>query len=288
MDSEKGKQWNFQAKKGIIRNLRNTVLKVYICTITLFVKIYRMLTAILIDDELKSRQILRQGLIDFQQTIEVVAEADTVKSGIRAIQKFQPDIVFLDIQLSDGTGFDILEYFREEINFYLVFVTAYNQFALKAFEYSVIDYLVKPLHPDKLKRAVQKICQNPKQQIKEHLDMLLNINKGSDFEKIGLSTQEATFFVYLKDIIRCEGESYYTIFFMSDGRKIIVSKTIKEYELLLKDADFFRIHKSHIINLNCIQQYKTTIAGGEIRMKDGEIVPIARRRKTAFLRMIKA
>lgn len=245
-----------------------------------------MLTAIVIDDELKSRQILRKGLSYFQQQIKVIGEGDSVKSGIRAIQNFHPDIVFLDIQLSDGTGFDILEYLKEEVNFDLIFVTAYNQFALKAFEYSVVDYLVKPLHPDKLKRAINKICQNPKRQIKERLEMLLEFNKESNFAKIGLTTQEGTFFVYLKDIIHCEAESSYTFFFIADGRKIVVSKTIKEYELLLPSADFLRVHKSHIINLNCIQQYKTTIAGGEVMMEDGSIVPIARRRKTAFLKMV--
>ena len=115
----------------------------------------------------------------------------------------------------------------------------------------------------------------------------ISLDLENDFDKIGLTTQEGTSFVYLKNIIRCEGESYYTTFFVADGRKIVVSKTIKSFELLLKEANFLRIHKSHIINLNCIQEYKTTIKGGEVLMKDGKIAPIARRRKTAFLRAIK-
>ncbi len=246
------------------------------------------LTAIIVDDESKSRQALRQGLMNLRYNIEIMAEADSVRSGIQAIVNFQPDIVFLDIQLSDGTGFDILEHIGEIVDFDLIFVTAYNQFALKAFEYSTVDYLVKPLHPDKLQRAVKKVIQTPKKQIKERLGMLMNLKKENSFTKIGLNTQEGTYFVYLEHIIRCEGQSYYTTFFLTDGRKIIVSKTIKEYEVLLQNTDFFRIHKSHIININHIQRYKTTITGGEVTMRNQGIIPIARRRKTAFLNKLRS
>lgn len=245
------------------------------------------LTAIIIDDELKSRQTLRQGLMGLRYDVKVTAEADSVRSGIRTIIDFQPDIVFLDIQLSDGTGFDILEHLGEIVDFDLIFVTAYNQFALKAFEYSTVDYLVKPLHPDKLQRAVKKVIQTPKKQIKERLSILMDLKKENSFNKIGLNTQEGTYFVYLEHIIRCEGQSYYTTFFLTDGRKIIVSKTIKEYEILLQNTDFFRIHKSHIVNIKHIQKYKVSLTGGEVIMKNQGVIPIARRRKTAFLNKLR-
>ena len=245
-----------------------------------------MFNIIIIEDEPKSRALLHKELLTFQDEVKILAEAESVQEGLKAIREHLPDIVFLDIILPDGTGFDLLDGLENTIHFDLVFVTAYNQFALKAFEYSTVDYLVKPLHPDHLVRAMQKIKLYPKRQIKERLEVLKYFQQKKRHDKIGLPTQEGTFFVFLKDIIRCEAINNYTKFYIADGREIMVSKTIKEYEQLFRNLDFFRIHRSHLINLQFVHQYKTTAIGGEAIMKDASTIPIARRRKAAFVQLI--
>lgn len=246
-----------------------------------------MLTAVIVEDEKRSRETL-SGLINlYCKNISIVAEAEGVKSGIDAITKNNPDIVFLDIQMPDGSGFKLLESF-DTINFSVIFTTAYDQFAIKAIKFSAIDYLLKPIFPDDLVVAVSKAEKSEKsKRTNENVEVLLeNFRKPeSEPPKIVLSTAEKIHVVKVKDIIRCESDNYYTRYFFIDGKKLLISKTLKENEELLSDYNFIRPHKSHLINVHYIKSYDKH-DGGYINMTDGSVVPVSRRKKEKILEII--
>ena len=240
-----------------------------------------MIRAVTIDDEPESRKAITNILTDYCKDVTILGEADNVASGIKLIKETNPDVVFLDIQMPDGNGFDILESF-DTINFHVIFVTAFNQYAIKAIEFSAIDYLLKPLDPVKLLKAVEKLKNlSPKiNQSSERVEMLLK-NK-NNVSKIALPTLNGYRFVKVKDIIRCEANNNYTSFYLQTTEKIVVTRTLKDFESMLKDDSFIRVHQSHLINIDYVEQYIKG-DGGTAIMSDGSEVEISRRKKDQFL-----
>lgn len=242
---------------------------------------------VIIDDEARARKSIADILKYHSLNIEVVAEADGVKTGIEAIKKHKPDLVLLDIDMPDGTGFDLLKA-MDYIDFKIIFITAYQEFAVKAFEFSAIDYILKPADPKKLLDAISKAQQLVEQ---ENINLRLNAlfanldNVNPNSKKLVLKTTEKIYLISTADIIRCEADMGYTQFYMADGKNILVSKTLKDFEALLDGLGFFRIHQSHMINLKFIDYYDKT-DGGSIKMKDRSMLPLSRRKKESFLKLI--
>jgi len=246
-----------------------------------------MLTAVIVEDEKRSRDTLAGLLKLYCKNVEVVAEADGVQSGIKAIKKRKPDVVFLDIQMPDGSGFKMLELI-DNIDFDVIFTTAYDQFAIKAIKFSALDYLLKPIFPEDLIKAVKKAEEKKEtQKTKVNIDVLLeNIKKPKDESpKIVLSTSGEMHIIKIENIIRCESDNYYTLFYFNDGKKLLVSKTLKENEELLSEYNFIRPHKSHLVNVRYIKSF-LKIEGGLILMTDGSKVPVSRRKREKIVEIL--
>lgn len=243
-----------------------------------------MIKAIIVDDEKKSREVL-MGLIDrYCPDVFVLAQANGCIDGIEKVKIHSPDIVFLDIQMPDGSGFNFLEAF-DAFNFEVIFTTAHDQYAIKAIKYSALDYLLKPINPDDLKDSIAKYVQKQdKGQISKNIMVLLENMKtpSSDPKKIILSTSEGIHVLSTNDIIRCESDDYYTKFFLTKGNPILISKTLKQNEAMLSDFDFIRPHKSHLVNLKYIKSY-LKVDGGYILMIDGSKIPVSRRKRESII-----
>lgn len=243
-----------------------------------------MIKAIIVEDEKMSRETLRRMLEKYCPSVEVVAEADGYRKGLEQIRKFDPDVVFLDIQMPDGSGFRLLEEL-DDITFEIIFTTAFDQFAIKAIKYSALDYLLKPIIPQDLVDAVKKV-EKKRSEIrkKRNLDVLVENVHGQEenSQKIILSTAEMIHVINVDDIIRCESDNYYTYFFFTDGRKLLVSKTLKENEELLSNHNFIRPHKSHLVNVKYIKSFIRQ-EGGYIIMTDGSKIPVSRRKKDKIM-----
>jgi len=243
-----------------------------------------MYKAVIVDDESKARNALKNLLTQHCPEILVVGEGDCVNAGVEKINELSPDVVFLDVQMPDGTGFDLLEQFSE-IKFKIIFASAFDKFAIQAFKFSALDYLLKPVEPEMLIEACSKLKEDDKfAEINKKLEVLMS-NKNS-FEKIALPTLDGIIFVKIKEILRCESDNNYTNIFLRDAKKIIVSKTLKEYDEMLTPFNFFRIHKSHLINLAFLARYKKG-EGGSVEMEDGAELEVSRRRKEEFLNALK-
>ncbi len=236
--------------------------------------------AIVVDDEPGARSALINLLTNLFEDIKIVGEADGVDSGKKLIAEKKPDLLFLDVQMQDGTGFDLLAGI-DRSNLQVIFVSAHDHFAITAIKFSAVDYLVKPVEPIELQKAIEKIRQQKSlTEVQKKLDLLLsNVNK---IEKIALPSLNGIEFVKLNDIVRCEAESNYTVFYLINGEKIVVSKTLKEYEDILSRNNFFRIHKSVIINIKYLKKYIKG-DGGTVIMEDGTELAVSRRRKDGFL-----
>lgn len=245
------------------------------------------LRAVIIDDEKGGRETLANFLKLYCQDVELVGEADGVETGLELIRGLKDlDIVFLDIQLKDGLSFQILDQL-DSINFEVVFATAYNQFAIKAFNYSAVGYLLKPIDPEEMKAAVERTKNGRSPQMKKRLEVLSNhFNNPNTFEKMSISAVDGIYFINIKDIMRCEGEDNYTHIYLIGGEKITVSKTIKEYEKLLTPVNFYRVHKSHVVNLNYITKFVKG-EGGYLIMDDGKMIEVSRRRRAAFMEQLR-
>lgn len=243
-----------------------------------------MITALLIDDDSNLRNGMKGFLSLYAPDIVILGEADSVKTGISAIEYHQPNVVFLDIQLGDGTGFDILEQVMQRkgsLSCHIIFITAHEQYAVKAFRFSALDYLLKPVDPEDLNKVVEKIKKalNSNDNY-AHIDLLLeNIRKKVDkFKRIALSTSDGIHLFEVSDIIRCESQDNYTKFYIKDSKPILIAKTLKEYEDMLSGQGFERIHQSHLINLAYLRSYIKK-DGGYAVMADNSHLPISQRKK---------
>lgn len=244
------------------------------------------INTVIIDDEEKSRQTLRQMLSLFCENVQIIGEAKDVRTGVELLSIVKPDLVFLDIKMPDGNGFDLLKKL-EKRSFNLVFTTAYDQYAIKAFKFNAIDYLLKPIDTDELKTAVKKAENNPVTNEANVDNLIHNINDSKKEEqKIILSTSEGMHIIKVKNIIRCQADDYYTNFYLNDGRKIMLSKTLKENEELLAEYNFIRPHRSHLINIAYIKKYVKS-DGGYIVLADGTQIPVSRRKKDVMVEYLK-
>ena len=238
----------------------------------------------IIDDELDARIILRSYIDRFMNLSYTLIEANSLKSGIQLIEEEKPDVIFLDIQLNDGTGFDLLNHF-EERQFQIIFTTGHDKHAIKAFKYSAVDYLLKPIDPDEFKEAIQKILQktNYKEldQRLQHLEELANKNS---FDKIAFPTRDGTLYVQLQDIIHLNSDGSYTTIAVRDKKDILITRLLKDFEEMLPDTSFYRTHKSHIVNINYIEKYQRD--DEVLLMIDGSSVPLARRRKEGLMALL--
>ncbi|OJU74843.1 MAG: hypothetical protein BGO29_05015 [Bacteroidales bacterium 36-12] len=242
-----------------------------------------MLRAIIIDDIHNIRQknmaVIKQHCPD----VAIIAEADSVASGVAAIRKYLPDLVFLDVEMSDGTGFDLLQQLKP-IDFKVIFITAFQEFAIKAFRFSAIDFLLKPIDPADLIEAVKKARETLSKEMLElqFSTLFSNIERPRNLQKIILKTAEKVYSINVQDIIRCESTKNYTTFYMLNGQKLLVSTTLKEYETMLLPLGFFRTHQSHLINMLYFDHYVKTDSGSII-MKDKTVIPLSVRKKEEFL-----
>lgn len=242
-----------------------------------------MITAVLIDDDINLRNGMKGLLALYAPDITIVGEADSVATGIVAMLEHEPQVVFLDIQMNDGTGFDLLEQFTEKqgkINSHVIFITAYEHYAIKAFRFSALDFLLKPVGPDELEKVIEKLRGVlDKDNDYSHIDLLLeNIRKKADnFKRIALSNSDGIHLLEISDIIRCESDDNYTKFFIKNRKPILISKTLKEYEELLTEHGFVRIHQSHLINLSFAKSYAKK--EGILNMADNSQLPISQRKR---------
>jgi len=246
-----------------------------------------MITAVIIDDEKQARASLIGDIANYCPEIKIIAEGDSVKSGLEILKMFTPDVVFLDVMMGDGTGFELIEQLKKEkeITFKIIFSSAFDKFAINAIRFSALDYLLKPVNPDELIAAVSKINIRTEENL--NLDVLMSnlkqLNKTS--KKIVVNTTENLFICNISDIIRCESDGNYTQIYLKDGKSICASKTLKDYEDMLIDFDFIRVHKSHLVNINFIAKF-VKADGGYIIMSDKANIPVAQRRKEDIIKII--
>lgn len=244
-----------------------------------------MIKALLIDDEKDARFILRNLLEKkYADRIELIGEADDVAPGVEAIKALKPDLIFLDIQMKKGTGFDLLSHF-DDINFEVVFITAHNQFAVEAFKFSAFGYLLKPIKSKDLGEVINKLetkFEQSKSSTKDRLKILVeNYGNEGEVQKLILPNIEGFQVVKISDIIRLEGDRNYTNFILLNGKKITASKNLGEYEELLNPHGFFRIHQSTIVSLRHITAFLKT-DGGIVETVDGAKLKVSRYRKSEF------
>jgi two-component system, LytTR family, response regulator len=244
-----------------------------------------MIKAIIIDDIEQARITLKKDLEVYANDLEIIGEASGVVEGAKLLKKIKPDVLFLDIQMQDGSGFDLLDVLGE-IDFKIIFITASDAHAIKAFRYAAIDYLMKPVDPDELTNALHKfrtVYVNESEKYKLLNDSLKNHNKPN--ERLALHSQDKIHIVQISDIIRCESSVNYTEFYFSNAKKMLVSKTLKEFEELLAESGFYRVHQSHLINTKLIKEY-VKVEGGHLIMTDGSLIPVSTRKKPEVMKML--
>jgi len=243
------------------------------------------LKAVIIEDETKARNTLNLLLTEHCEGVTVCAMAEDVPNGVKAILKHKPDLVFLDIELPGFNGFELAD-FLEEINFEIIFTTAYSEYALKAFQMSAVDYLLKPLQIDQLQAAIDKVLKRQNLQMPERLDVLKGHLLESARKKIALPVAEGFLFVEQEEIIFLEADNTYTTVYFSNGSKVVVSKSLKEFTTIIASPDFFKPHRSYYVNANKIKRYNKQ-DGGHIVMENEHVIYLARDKKQAFLDFLK-
>ena len=245
-----------------------------------------MLKAVIIDDEEGARDTLVSLLREFCPDIAIEAECSNVPDGVLAINRKNPDVVFLDIEMPEYNGFELLDFFRE-VNFEIVFVTAYSQYAIRAFEVSAIDYLLKPVEIDQLRSAVAKVQQKRAQAtIIQRLEVMKETFRNEEVRKIALPMSDGLLFTDINEIVLFEADRAYTNIYLVNGSKLTVSKPMRTFEEVLSERPFFfRPHRSYLINLNHIKKY---IRGESLIVMDNSVsVAIARDRKLEFEQVLK-
>lgn len=239
-------------------------------------------TAIIIDDEEDGRTVLQSLLGSHCPEIKIDKLCNTALEGLEAIKTSKPDIVFLDINMPNMNGFGLLDQLENK-DFHLIFVTAYSHYAIKAIKYAALDYILKPIDAEELEQTVKKCIQLGSEFNHKKINHFIQNLGNEEIERIVLPVRDGYIFVEIKDIVRCEADSNYTRIFISNKEEHIVCKTLKDFEAQLSNHRFFRIHKSHLINLNYIKKY-TKGDGGSVTMKDNTSLDVSRRNKEEFLR----
>jgi len=243
-----------------------------------------MIKAIIIDDDALVRELISKTIESYCPNVTIVKIAENVQSGVSAINEYEPDLVLLDIKMPDGSGFDLIKHF-DKPDFKVIFISGYMEYAIKGYKFNAIDYILKPIDEEELALAVNKaddiIRYEEKMQFKAIEENIKALNKS---DKIILKTSEHIHLVNAADIIRIVADGNYCTFYIEDGRKVLVSRAIKEYEETLIDKGFHRIHKSHIINIQKLNYFDKTDSG-DVIMSDGSIVPVAWRKREMLLEL---
>jgi len=239
---------------------------------------------VVIDDEKHGRELLKKLILLAGEDFIISGEANSVDQAIQVIKDTKPNLIFLDIELFDRSGFEVLEHF-ENANFSVIFATAYNYYAIKAIKFSALDYLLKPIDPDELKHALEKYKTKgiETKDGEKRLSLARTLINKPTPDKIALPTNSGYIFIEIDDIVRCSSENNYTRFFLKNKTEVLVCHTLKEYEILLEGLDFFRVHHSHLINMKLVQSYLKG-KGGFVMMKDGSQIEVSTRRKDLFLK----
>lgn len=250
-----------------------------------------MITAVIIDDEENSRITLKGKLELFCPEVQVLGEAGDVNGGFDTLVNHKPEVLFLDIQLSGESGFDLLEKIKGEegCNPALIFITAHDEFAIRAIKFSALDYLLKPIDAEELVRAIRRVEEQkgvPREAA--GLNVLMeNIRMASDSpRKIVIPTSDGMHVVHVSNIIRLESNSNYTSFHLKEGKNILASRTLKEFDSILQPYYFLRIHKSHLVNMNYIRRFVPQ-DGGYIILEDGSNIPVSNRKKDMLLEALR-
>jgi len=241
-----------------------------------------MMKALVVDDIPQARQTLILDLQTYCPEVDVVAEANGVVEAVKYLNKHSVDLVFLDIQMDDGNGFDVLDMIPE-IHFDIIFITANDGHALRAFKYSAVDYLLKPVDPDELVKAVAKAGRRTSEQHLKY-ELLRKNNKSESHEILALNSQDKIQLVKIADVVRCQSVDNYTHFFMSDGKKIVVSRTLKEYDELLEDHKFIRVHHSHLVNAKKIIEFQKN--DDMLLLSDQSMIPVSSRKKQEVIKAL--
>ncbi len=251
------------------------------------------LTALIVDDEPRGRKTLKTLLEMHCSDVEILAEADSAASGAEAIREHQPQVVFLDIQMPGGSGFQLLEQVSDS-NFKVIFTTAHDEYALKAIKYAAFDYLLKPIDGEELAQTVERVRSEIAEQgnaepvetkiaLKGLLDNVRAAAPGN--AKIALPFSDGLQFVEIKDIVRFEASGSYTEVLLLNSDKIVVSKPIKVYDDMLGESDFFRVHNSHLVNLDHVVKYMRS-DGGRVEMRDKATIAVSRRKKDELIKRL--
>lgn len=242
---------------------------------------------LLIDNEIRLRTALKLLLQSVCGDITLIEEADGVQSGLLAIKSFAPDIVLLDVEMDDGTGFDLMKQISNPA-FQLIFVTAHNQYAIEAFQFSAIDYLLKPVEPEALKRSIERALHNIRNyDLKHQVEVLLQQMAGiqNPDRKIVLKDIDNTYFIKVSDILYCEAEGTYTKFFLAKEEPLLVSKNLKEYAQLLEPLGFLRTHHSFLVNTDKIKLFDKK-DGGTLVLDGGSSIPVSQRKKDFVMQVL--
>lgn len=246
-----------------------------------------MIRAVVIDD---IESIRKENIATIKSScpnISVIGQAESVESGVKLIKLTAPDLVFLDVEMPDGSGFDLLQKLKP-VNFKVIFITGYEDFAIRAFRFSAIDYLLKPLDATELAEAVKKAEESFSKDIFDaKLDNLFaNIERPKNLQKLVLKTADKIYSVNVQDIVSCESDKNYTTFNFINAPKLVVSTNLKEYDMMLSPHNFFRTHKSHLINMAYFDHFIKTDGGNTIVMQNKLAVPLSVRKKEEFLALL--
>lgn len=238
---------------------------------------------LIIEDEEQSVSALRSEIAMHCKNLQIIGVAKSVNEAIEKIDTLQPELVFLDIQLSDGLGFEILDYFKQRLFFQVIFTTAYSQYAIRAIKFSALDYLLKPIDAEELVIAVNKAQKISKKDATAKIENLLyNQSQSPVRKKIVLPTLEGITVFEVASIMKCSAEGNYTSIYFTNGKKMLFSKTLKEFEELLCHSGFERIHNSHIINLDHLVSFVNK-DGGYVILSDKSTLPVSQRKKANLL-----
>jgi two-component system, LytTR family, response regulator len=246
-----------------------------------------MLNTIIVDDEVSGVEALEMLLERYCPAVKVMETAHSIDEAEKKISELLPDLVFLDIEMPFGSGFDLLGRLKN-IRFEVIFTTAYSKYAIKAFKHSAIDYLLKPIDPEELIASVKR-CEEKKSRetpdLKKIENLFRTLSQTGKINKMPVHTQEGIIYLEAEKVLRLEADRNYTTVYLTDGRKFISSRTLKEYEDILTLSEFFRIHKSNIVNLNYVKQYNKG-EGGEVLMTDGSLLEVSRYKKAELLAIL--
>ena len=243
------------------------------------------LNTLIIDDEKYSRENILAELQPYNYLLNFIGEANSVANAVQQINSLRPDLIFLDINLGDGMGFDVLE----QISFrdlQIIFVTAYDEYAIKAFKFNALDYILKPINKVDVQRVIEKIIKRKKNQM-QYIDEILKNLKDPIPKRIAIPSNDGLTLIELNQIVRCQSDGNYTLIFLSHNQKITASKTLKYFDDLFENSGFERVHHSHLVNVNHIKKYINS-DGGILKMSDDSIVPISQRKKTYVLNLLEA